>query len=199
MAVFSGGRWIRAQLLATDAAFWPGAAGDDTYKAELQNRGLSFWHFAGPHDGVDIKEAFKQHLAEADASALLSPDERVDIIEEAKAIFHLCTTLVDELDNVCAGAPVDIHTPMPASCPRSRSGVLDKGGNSSTTADADADADTDIILITRDTRPRQSPAAFLGLHAAGWLAMGCVACVALLNSPIFFSFQHTSNGMLGDW
>jgi hypothetical protein len=96
---------------------------------------------------------------------------------------------------VCAGAPVEIHTPMPASCPRSRPGVLEKGGNSS----ANADADTDIILITRDTRPRQSPAAFLGLHAAGWLAMGCVACVALLNSPILFSFQHTSNGMLGDW
>ena len=201
MAVFSGGRWIRAQLLATDAAFWPNTPysdatdDDDTHKAQLQKRGLSFWHFTGPHDGVDIKEAFKQRLAEADTHALFSPDERVDIIEEAKTIFRLCATLVDELDYLCAGAPVHVDTPAAAPSSGLGSGVLNKGGSSSTTADVD----TDIIFITRDTRPKPSRAALLGLHAAGWLVMGCVACVALLNSSIVFSFSRTSSGMLDDW
>jgi hypothetical protein len=200
MAVFSGGRWIRAQLLATDAAFWPNttyrdAADDDTYKDQLKRRGLSFWHFTGPHDGADIKEAFKQRLAEADTYALFSPDERVDIIEEAKTIFRLCATLVDELDELCAGAPVEVHTPAPASASATSSGALDKGKNSSMAADID----TDSILIPQDKRLKQSPAALLGLHAAGWLVMGCVACVALLNFPIVLSLQRTSNGMLDDW
>jgi heme oxygenase len=93
MAVFSGGRWIRSVLLKAPPGFWPEQDGEEKSLAEC---GLSFWHFFGPHDGEDIKADFKTQLLAAEA--LFTPDERVDIIEEAKNIFRLCATLVDELD-----------------------------------------------------------------------------------------------------
>jgi heme oxygenase len=94
MAVFSGGRWIRSVLLKAPPGFWPEQDGEET---GLTERGLSFWHFFGPHDGEDIKADFKTQLLTAET--LFTPDERVDIIEEAKNIFRLCATLVDELDD----------------------------------------------------------------------------------------------------
>jgi heme oxygenase len=94
MAVFSGGRWIRSVLLKAPPGFWPEQDGKEKSLAEC---GLSFWHFFGPHDGEDIKADFKTQLLAAEA--LFTPDERVDIIEEAKNIFRLCATLVDELDD----------------------------------------------------------------------------------------------------
>jgi heme oxygenase len=94
MAVFSGGRWIRSVLLKAPPGFWPEQDGEEKSLAEC---GLSFWHFFGPHDGEDIKADFKTQLLAAEA--LFTPDERVDIIEEAKNIFRLCATLVDELDD----------------------------------------------------------------------------------------------------
>jgi heme oxygenase len=94
MAVFSGGRWIRSVLLKAPPGFWPE---QDNEESSLEERGLSLWHFFGPHDGEDIKADFKTQLLAAET--LFTPDERVDIIEEAKNIFRLCATLVDELDN----------------------------------------------------------------------------------------------------
>lgn len=96
MAVFSGGRWIRAGLLRAGPEFWQAAGEDETHMSNLPERGLSFWHFPGQFDGEDIKLEFKAHLAAAET--LFTPDERVDIIEEAKNIFELCASLVEELD-----------------------------------------------------------------------------------------------------
>ncbi|KAG9380682.1 Heme-oxygenase multi-domain protein [Pyrenophora tritici-repentis] len=96
MAIFSGGRWIRGGLLQAPPGFWP--ADHNGQEADLQDRGLSFWHFPGSADGEDIKAEFKARLAAAED--LFTPDERVDIIEEAKHIFRLCATLVDELDEM---------------------------------------------------------------------------------------------------
>ncbi|KAI8942939.1 hypothetical protein NX059_000977 [Plenodomus lindquistii] len=108
MAVFSGGRWIRGCLLDAPADYWP--AGTDV--VELQHRGLSFWHFPGQHDGQDIKADFKSRLAGAET--LFSPGQRVDIIEEAKNIFTLCATLVDELDAMVAAQSPAPQTDLPA-------------------------------------------------------------------------------------
>lgn len=107
MAVFSGGRWIRGGLLRAPADYWP--ASDDG--VALEDRGLSFWHFSGKHDGEDIKADFKTRLARAEA--LFSPDERVDIIEEAKNIFRLCATLVDELESTVVAQPANTELPIP--------------------------------------------------------------------------------------
>ncbi|RMZ70438.1 heme oxygenase [Pyrenophora seminiperda CCB06] len=98
MAIFSGGRWIRGQLLNAPPGFWPPATEEEGVEESLKDRGLALWHFNGPADGEDIKAEFKARLAEAED--LFTPDERVDVIEEAKHIFRLCASLVDELDNV---------------------------------------------------------------------------------------------------
>jgi heme oxygenase len=96
MAVFSGGRWIRAELLKAGPDFWQ--EDDKVNMSNLSTSRLSFWHFPGQFDGEDIKLEFKEHLAAAET--LFTPDQRVDIIEEAKNIFQLCASLVDELDEM---------------------------------------------------------------------------------------------------
>lgn len=101
MAVFSGGRWIRGELLKAGTDFWlkgreAGGEKHHDEKAQLQDVGLSFWSFPGEHDGLDIKEDFKSRLASAEA--LFTPEERIDIVEEAKIIFRLSANLVHELD-----------------------------------------------------------------------------------------------------
>jgi heme oxygenase len=96
MAVFSGGRWIRAGLLQAGPDFWQADEGKKTCTLPLPDCGLAFWHFPGQYDGEDIKVAFKTQLAAAET--LFTDDQRVDIIEEAKNIFQLCASLVQELD-----------------------------------------------------------------------------------------------------
>lgn len=92
MAVFSGGRWIRAQLLAAGSDFW---GTDNTLLADV---GLSFFHFDGNEDGEDIKASFKSRLWAADS--ILTLEEREDVTQEAKTIFQLCEALVTELDEL---------------------------------------------------------------------------------------------------
>lgn len=103
MAVFSGGRWIRAGLLRAGDDFWPARGTDES--TDLQDCGLSFWHFPGAHDGEDIKAEFKARLEGAEA--LFTPDERVDVIEEAKNIFQLCAEIVSELDDIVGSTDVE--------------------------------------------------------------------------------------------
>jgi len=98
MAVFSGGRWIRGELVKAGSDFW--SSGADSVPQEsvapLTEIGLSLWSFPGSRDGEDIKEAFKERLLAAES--LFTDDERIDVIEEAKTIFKLCAGLVHELD-----------------------------------------------------------------------------------------------------
>jgi hypothetical protein len=101
MAVFSGGRWIRAALLQPGPEFWlPSTPGETPPKTPLPQSGLSFWHFPGQFDGEDIKLDFKARLAHAET--LFTSDQRIDIIEEAKNIFELCASLVHDLDEAAA-------------------------------------------------------------------------------------------------
>ncbi|KAJ4366735.1 hypothetical protein N0V95_000064 [Ascochyta clinopodiicola] len=100
MAIFSGGRWIRAGLLKAGDEFWPPSSEGDGMG--LKECGLSFWHFSGLHDGEDIKAEFKVNLEAAET--LFTADERVDIIEEAKNIFKLCAEIVYELDDLLGSA-----------------------------------------------------------------------------------------------
>lgn len=101
MAIFSGGRYLRAELLKAGQDFWMTCTESDGSESpkepvRLEAQGLSFWSFPGQNDGLDIKEAFKSRLEAAEI--LLTPDERVDIIEEARTIFKYSTSLVEELD-----------------------------------------------------------------------------------------------------
>ncbi|KAF2796330.1 heme oxygenase-like protein [Melanomma pulvis-pyrius CBS 109.77] len=104
MAVFSGGRWIRAELMKAAPEFWQSATwkGEsstaDLPAAPLSERGLSLWHFDGDVDGEDIKAEFKAGLEEAEH--FFTDEERVDVIEEAKQIFVRSAQLVQELDEL---------------------------------------------------------------------------------------------------
>ncbi|KAF3009969.1 heme oxygenase [Curvularia kusanoi] len=179
MAVFSGGRWIRAGLLRAGDDFWPDAR--EGVDVDLQERGLSFWHFPGPYDGEDIKAEFKLRLEEAEP--LFSDDQRIDIIEEAKSIFQLCADLVYELDEKVSSAPAGIepsHDPTaqaskelpsekqtPTELPSGRSCVftkLDKSNNPISPHSAKA-----LTALLR--RPEV---------ASSLIALGCLVCVALL-------------------
>ncbi|KAF4553826.1 Heme oxygenase-like protein [Elsinoe fawcettii] len=112
MAIFSGGRWIRAQLQNAGPEFW----GHETSPATTQSReeeqaqdpaqkeqvramieqGISLFHFDGPDDGEDIKRFFKEKFLSADD--LLSEEEKEEVVQEADWIFHACVRLVEELD-----------------------------------------------------------------------------------------------------
>ncbi|KAF1849537.1 heme oxygenase-like protein [Cucurbitaria berberidis CBS 394.84] len=164
MAVFSGGRWIRGQLLKTPPEFWPG--GDEKGQSiSLEDKGLSFWHFTGPQDGEDIKAEFKERLAAADG--LLTPDERVDIIEEAKSIFQLCASLVDELDGMLKTDFAKVkHQGETAS---------EKQPNQKTATHGSARAAQLAKSSDAVTKFLQRP------HVTGTLvALGCLACYALV-------------------
>lgn len=113
MAVFSGGRWIRAQLCATGEDFWTGKSQhtlDETAAEGHENAidtdkfealGLSFWFFPGNQDGEDIKAEFKLRLQEGEE--VLTSSQRSEIVAEAREIFTRCDALVRELDAMHAG------------------------------------------------------------------------------------------------
>ena len=102
MALFNGGRWIRAQLLAVKKSSWsinPRAM----EAASTSYEGLSFWHFPGDQDGEDIKSEFKARLA--DIESLLTAQQSQDIVDEACLIFEHCELLVEDLDELIAVTP----------------------------------------------------------------------------------------------
>jgi Heme oxygenase len=86
LALFNGGRWIRAQLLSSD--FWP------TPHPAADH--LTFWHFDDDHDGEDIKSEFKARFESA--AAQLTEAECRDVVEEAVEIFRICAAVVEGLD-----------------------------------------------------------------------------------------------------
>lgn len=167
MAVFSGGRWIRAGLLGAGNDFWPSTHDDDS--VSLQERGLSFWHFSGPHDGENIKAEFKLRLEEAEQ--LFSDDQRVDVIEEAKVIFQLCAGVVYELDDMIGSAQVE-QSPT-----HSRSAKISDKMPVATPVPSEQSVDHRQTIISAKTLPAllRRPEITSGL-----VALGCLVCVALL-------------------
>jgi heme oxygenase len=178
MAVFSGGRWIRAGLLKAGDGFWPPQTPEDGIP--LVERGLSFWHFPGLHDGEDIKAEFKLRLEEAEH--LFTVDQRVDVIEEAKSIFQLCAEVVYELDGMVGSSqavPNPCETP-PAQVPRELPTKKQ-------------------VIIERPATPRHMLDSSKFLPAllrrpeitSSLVALGCLICVALLPTLDF--------NLLQDW
>lgn len=167
MAVFSGGRWIRAGLLRAGDGFWPPQTPEDGIA--LAERGLSFWHFPGAYDGEDIKAEFKLSLEEAEH--LLTDDQRVDVIEEAKNIFQLCAEVVYELDDMLGSHQVALESGVNPPVQVSKEALIEKQR-----------------LIERPATPRLmlgSTKSFTALLrrpeiTSSLVALGCLICVALL-------------------
>ena len=121
MAIFSGGRWIRAQVQSAGDSFWASGKGkdflgDDTYDIksilsslpEGQTPGYLFLHFDDANDGKTLKSVFKERLLEAEH--ILTIRERKDIIDEALEIFENCILLIKELDEYAISTRADIFS-----------------------------------------------------------------------------------------
>lgn len=94
MALFSGGRYIRARLRAGLAASIGSVASSRADKPA----GLSFWEFPGEHDGEDLKIVYKNRVTAI--SGELTEEERTDITEEGVRIMVLLTDVVREVAEV---------------------------------------------------------------------------------------------------
>ena len=105
MALFSGGRFIRASLENIYPAFWvPASAHKPTPVtlasfAQESELPLSFFRFKTSEDGEDIKREFKKRMLESETYLMAA--EREEIIEEARRIFKFMIRIVDELDDIC--------------------------------------------------------------------------------------------------
>lgn len=128
MALFAGGRFIRASLEYAGPDFWSrqpspikptmrpcesrthlddqptseGESGSGHKSHKSYDYPLRFFHFSTPSDGEDLKTEFKKRLA--DAEAILTSRERADIIQESIAIFDHMTLVVGQLHVLCAGS-----------------------------------------------------------------------------------------------
>lgn len=102
MALFSGGRYIRAKLRSAGEDFWasdglPKAPSDGTYVKEAGQGtiGLSFWEFPGSFDGKDLKADYKARIQDLEASVNL--EERQDIVNEAMDIMVKLIEIAKEI------------------------------------------------------------------------------------------------------
>jgi hypothetical protein len=100
MALFSGGRYIRAKLRGVEEGFWvqghiPIPAGGSV--ADVIP--LGFWDFpTATHNGEDLKVEFKACVQDIDSS--LNLKEREDIIQEAIEIMTQLLGVVREIDSL---------------------------------------------------------------------------------------------------
>ncbi|KAI0490690.1 hypothetical protein F4859DRAFT_508484 [Xylaria cf. heliscus] len=105
MALFSGGRFIRASLENIYPAFWVPASARHLTPATFASATstgalpLSFFRFDTPANGEDLKLEFKQRLL--DSEDVITESEREEIVKEACCIFDYMIRLVGELDEVC--------------------------------------------------------------------------------------------------
>ncbi|KAI0446556.1 heme oxygenase-like protein [Xylaria telfairii] len=105
MALFSGGRFIRASLENICPTFWVPASAQQPTPTTFTNVGgtralpINFFKFDTPTDGQDLKLEFKQRLL--DSEGVITETERHEIVQEARCIFDYMIRLVDELDDVC--------------------------------------------------------------------------------------------------
>lgn len=89
MALFSGGRHIRARLLSAGPKFWG---------VEEEDPPLSFWTFPSSTDGEDLKTLYKAQVLELSTS--LTELERKEIVAEGVEIMSTMLKLVDEVDEL---------------------------------------------------------------------------------------------------
>ena len=113
MALFSGGRYIRARLRGAGIRFWrgeEGAYGNNNINNQ-NNRlkvgdddvdtHLSFWTFESEHDddGEDLKAEFKARFASVEETTLTEA-EKEDVVQEAVFVMRSIIAVVVETGHV---------------------------------------------------------------------------------------------------
>lgn len=99
MALFNGGRIIRAQLSGALPEFWecsktPPNSEEGVHVTRSEH--LQFWDFDDGRDGDNVKEELRKRVDTA--AAQLTVSERVDVVDEAVRIYERLHELVDWLD-----------------------------------------------------------------------------------------------------
>lgn len=106
MALFAGGRFVRATLEAAGTEFWATPAGEVRLTGALTmacgapsacdkaSFPLSFLRFQGADD---LKAEFKNRLVQTES--LLTPGEHDDVVREAGRIFDYLVRLISQLDS----------------------------------------------------------------------------------------------------
>ncbi|KAI4153449.1 MAG: hypothetical protein L6R39_001566 [Caloplaca ligustica] len=105
MALFSGGRYIRAKL----------RAGLDSFIASIEvgkTTGLTFWEFPGEKDGEDLKVEYKKRVSAL--SAQLTDEERAEIVEESIHIMTTLTNVVREVAEIVPSRAIALSLEAPA-------------------------------------------------------------------------------------
>jgi len=94
--------------------------------APAGNAPLAFFRFDTPEDGEDLKKEFKQRLT--DAEALLTHEEREDIVQEAVCVFDNMILLVNQLDRTFGTDELEegVHAPQPVTDSLPSSGNFSK-------------------------------------------------------------------------
>lgn len=100
LALFSGGRYIRAKLRSVGEDFWASAGltqsdGEFSEESEKGTIGLSFWEFSGTSDGKDLKEDYQSRIHDLEASLTL--EERQEIVNEAMYIMLKLIAIAKEI------------------------------------------------------------------------------------------------------
>lgn len=100
LALFSGGRYIRAKLRSVGEDFWASTGftqsdGEFSDESEKGTIGLSFWEFPGTSDGKDLKEDYQSRIHDLEASLTL--EERQEIVNEAMYIMVKLIAIVKEI------------------------------------------------------------------------------------------------------
>lgn len=118
MALFSGGRYIRATLKNARKDFWmdtpmstslqPTKNHNLTPKSDDRTgkEGLEFFHFPGVEDGEDIKQEFKRRFFEVEKE--LNQRQKEEIVQEAQRIFLFLLDMMGELDQKCGPSKNDV-------------------------------------------------------------------------------------------
>lgn len=117
LALFSGGRYIRAGLRGAGAGFWhrgvEGGSDGGYLEKGLAGEGreggvdgcLGFWTFEGEADGEDLKAGFKARFAAVEGT--LTEAEKEEVVREAVFIMQSMAGVVVEISEVIGtGNPV---------------------------------------------------------------------------------------------
>jgi hypothetical protein len=167
MALFSGGRFIRATLENAGRAnphLWghakpssssqltePGSSFQRKSSTTASTHGpLQFFHFPTPQDGEDLKVEFKSRLAEQ--GKLLTQEEVEDIVKEALCIFENLILVIGQLDDVCHTRINDLRSPLEELAnPFSSPGTGEKGS---------AFRIRDSVLVAKERAARRTGSSF---------------------------------------
>ncbi|KAL7925566.1 hypothetical protein ACQKWADRAFT_226245 [Trichoderma austrokoningii] len=112
MALFAGGRFIRAMLEKVGEEFWqivpkriiptmqPSTASDVPLEHNEGLMPLRFWTFDSENEGEDLKQEYKGKLLQWESE--LTTEERQDVLQESIFILESIGLLVGQLDAVCS-------------------------------------------------------------------------------------------------